>query len=305
MTANSEQRTANSERDDDRYIESWREREGLERLVRPEVHCYMTMQVYHGRILTYVRMRRVSFAARQKSSSKNIGRRRGTLDKQKQLELMKMMEAHQDKRGNETLENVGQAPLYGNDDQLDNERTKLFHEATLVTKSLYRTCIRCVKIIQQGNNNDERLFKLREDAQQASRATGNFLFEPSVDRENELKSRAMYYLALVKESFNQEVDCLTSNPWREENLTRFFYLLRTGEDKRKWVLKDYHFDDPYPDNFDEERLHELERKAWCLVNQTYQRKGWLSKTRGLVTENLKYDNDIDWGDDDSEKNKKY
>jgi hypothetical protein len=119
--------------------------------------------------------------------------------------------------------------------ELEKERIQLFQEAKAMTLSLYRTCIRCTKRIRHGNAYDEEQFQIREDEQKSNRIRSSpsksLSFEPPVDRDNELESRALYYLAFTKEAFGQEVDCLTKNKsslWREEDISRFIYLLKQG-----------------------------------------------------------------------------
>lgn len=73
--------------------------------------------------------------------------------------------------------------------------------------------------------------------------------------------------------------------WREEQIEQFTYLIRTGEEKRQWILNDYKFNDPYCDNnkgkqqhWPEElrtRVQEFEEKANVLVKEMYRRRGWI------------------------------
>eukprot|EP00558_Chaetoceros_sp_UNC1202_P005838 CAMPEP_0197256792 /NCGR_PEP_ID=MMETSP1429-20130617/76623_1 /TAXON_ID=49237 /ORGANISM="Chaetoceros sp., Strain UNC1202" /LENGTH=65 /DNA_ID=CAMNT_0042720461 /DNA_START=48 /DNA_END=241 /DNA_ORIENTATION=+ len=65
-----------------------------------------------------------------------------------------------------------------------------------MTKSLYRTCIRCIKLLRNGNRYDEDDFQTREEEQKKQlESSTSFTFEPPVDRDNELSSRAQYYMA--------------------------------------------------------------------------------------------------------------
>mmetsp|Transcript_1059 Transcript_1059/g.1288 ORF Transcript_1059/g.1288 Transcript_1059/m.1288 type:complete len:291 (-) Transcript_1059:42-914(-) len=201
--------------------------------------------------------------------------------------------------------------------EIENERNALFQEAGQMTRSLYRACIRCSKYMRLGNENDEANFLAREEEQKANRSsksmTVSFSFEPPVDRENELSSRASYYLAFTKESFGQEIDCLNNNPWREDNIERFLYLIRQGEEKRKWILNDYKFDDPYDQMFDDQKLKSFEERAWILLKKTYERNGWLFKS-DYPSENINdleqarsgdfiEDDDTDWDNDDDFEDK--
>jgi len=267
-----------------------------------------------------------SYGYRHQSSAKEINRRGRRMDAQKQSDLQAFLKAHeaagsettstqQDSESKKTIpiqsSNPNHNPKHKHDRCLESERTELFQEATYLTKSLYRSCLRSVSMLQRGNQHDENEFKNREEEQEASLANGKFSFEPSVDRENELYSRGMYYDAYCKESFSQEVDCLHSNPWREDNLSRFLYLMRKGEEKRKWILKDYKFDDPFADNFEEQRLKLFEEEAMELVNETYKIKGWAFQKDFQqggdedVSKNEDDDKDgIDWDEDDDEEDDK-
>jgi len=186
--------------------------------------------------------------------------------------------------------------------RISEERTTLFREAGILTKSLYRSSLRCVNFIREGNQHDLADFEAREEQQKTGRFkkdfTASFSFEPPVERENELSSRAMYYLAHAKESFHQEVDCLVADPWREEHLKRFIYLMRQGEEKRKWILEDYRFLDPYPHKWDEEQMQEWEGKAWKLIRETYALNGWLYQDDFTTDDEDYQDEGIDWDEDD-------
>jgi hypothetical protein len=90
--------------------------------------------------------------------------------------------------------------------------------------------------------------------------------------------------------------------WREEQITQFIYLMRSGEEKRRWIMADYEFDDTknnvltmIPPNENngggnyssegaiitcwslelEHRLVAFEKQATLLVKEMYRREGWL------------------------------
>mmetsp|Transcript_1342 Transcript_1342/g.2513 ORF Transcript_1342/g.2513 Transcript_1342/m.2513 type:complete len:373 (-) Transcript_1342:234-1352(-) len=76
--------------------------------------------------------------------------------------------------------------------------------------------------------------------------------------------------------------------WREEQIEQFVYLIKSGEEKRQWILSDYEFEDPFkPSNSDaaqswaqelEDRLHKFEVESNSLVREMYRRKGWMHST---------------------------
>jgi len=191
--------------------------------------------------------------------------------------------------------------------EIKKERKEIFQEAHLLTLSLYRTCLRCIRIMRPGNTHDDQEFRKREEGQLqdmeklgvgSSRSSGGtFSFEPPVDRENELTSRAFYYLAHVQESFGQEVDCLAKDPWMEDNIERFVHLMAKGEERRRWIMKEYKFKDPYIDSWDGPRLDRFEVRITDFVKKTYAQRGWLLKSD--MTDSV----DTTWIDDDDEIDK--
>ena len=162
-----------------------------------------------------------------------------------------------------------------------------------MTKSLYRTCLRSVEILRPGNGRDEADFAEREEAQLrmfddddddatstgGGKGTGTAgslsAFSPPVDRSNELESRAEYYAEWTRENFAQEMDCLATEPWREDDVARYLHFLRVGEERRRWVLKDYGFDDPFGDIFDPDRVDRFEKRATKFLEHSYGSRGWL------------------------------
>lgn len=163
------------------------------------------------------------------------------------------------------------------------ERDHLLSEAGVIVRSLYRTCLRSVRVIRPGNERDEADFEEREEKQKREMELdeidlsdgGSFSFAPPVDRENELQSRAAYYAEQIREGFGQEIDRLELNPWRENEVDHFVYLVRAGEDQRKYILKDYRFKDPYTDCSNEERLDTFKKRAEKLVSHEYEARGWV------------------------------
>jgi len=228
---------------------------------------------------------------------------------QKQEDLFSMLDSHQvaqeikspDSRLHETKSN-DESKDEIQVQRLQEDRVQLFKEAGMMTKALYRSCLRSVNLIRDGNQHDFADFEAREEEQKTDRLqksiSASFSFEPPVDRDNELSSRALYYLAYTKESFHQEVDCLVAEPWREDNLKRFLYLIKQGERKRKWVLEDYKFDDPHTNKWEEVKLEVWEAKAWKLIRETYDSNGWVYQDDFANNDEDYQDEGIDWDEDD-------
>lgn len=77
-------------------------------------------------------------------------------------------------------------------------REELRQEASFLTKSLYRICLRSVRLIRPGNEHDVQEFEQREkeriEEERGPRneedvRLGMFSMLPPVDREDELRSR--------------------------------------------------------------------------------------------------------------------
>ena len=120
--------------------------------------------------------------------------------------------------------------------------------AAPLTKSLYRTCLRSVKVIRWGNEWDEKEFERREEEyRQGGRSGGGGILSmaPPPDREDELRSRAEYYASYAREYFIQESDCLDNDPLKRRDIDRFLRYLKKGEKDRRWLLGDMMFPDPY------------------------------------------------------------
>lgn len=223
------------------------------------------------------------------------------------------MKAYQDSLSQKVLKRH-EAELQENQDQDETEqeamekqrirrqeRQELLLEAGAMSRSLFRTCLRCVKIMRQGNEHDEEDFQEREENQFQSMkdavASGTFSMASPVDRENELSSRAIYYHGHTRENFDGDSDCLKPDPWREENVDRYLDFLRSGEYKRKWIMNDYKFDDPYVDDFDSDRVDRWEVRARELLKETYDDNGWILPSELHSTEWKK----TKWEDDDDDQ----
>ena len=138
-------------------------------------------------------------------------------------------------------------------------RQHLSDEAAAMTKSLYRSCLRSIKLIRWGNAFDDKEFERREeDYLKPSGPGGTISMAPPPDKTDELRSRAEYYHSFAREYFTQESDCLDNDPWREKDTRRYLYYLRKGEKDRKWLLADMMFPDPYKASFDHDRVDRWE-----------------------------------------------
>ena len=98
-------------------------------------------------------------------------------------------------------------------------QTQLLEEASYLTKTLYRKCLKSIKSLARGNERDETDFSEREQSEQdqldelfssstAKDSSSNntnkrvSLMAPPVNRQNELSSRANYYHAFTREHFD-------------------------------------------------------------------------------------------------------
>ena len=236
-------------------------------------------------------------AARRRSAAAEARRSQAAEIAEKQEALRRHMERHSAGYGDDGAANVDASkdtkmqPLPRDADgsviskTMNDERDFLVAEASALTKSLYRTCLKSVEILRPGNDRDEEEFAEREEAQlkmfdddssEGSGTAGSLsAFSPPVDRANELESRAEYYAEWTRENFAQESDCLATEAWREEDVARYLHFLRIGEERRRWVLKDYGFDDPFADVFDPDRVDRFEKRATEFLEQTYGSRGWL------------------------------
>ena len=146
-------------------------------------------------------------------------------------------------------------------------------EASLLTKKLWKSSLKSVQAIALGNAVDEVRFSKLEKLQ---------LEKPTmlpVNRDDELKSRANYYYNYAREQIEQESDIFETLDWsltagykgdhvKEESssptsltkdqIHRYFYFLRKGEEQRLYILRKYKFEDPCPTSFDSSRVDALE-----------------------------------------------
>ena len=182
--------------------------------------------------------------------------------------------------------------------EFQNRTNELLSEAKSISLSFYRTCQRCVNLMRPGNTNDEKEFQRREEAQKSTQVSING-FQPAVNRNNELSSRANYYHDFIKENFVQESDCLNYYPLLEQHVQKYLYLLRKGDEGRQWILNDYKFNDPYANAFNADILNNWEDKAEELIKDVYTEKGWmLEKDLVSLNNNTVRNNDDDDDDDD-------
>ena len=166
-------------------------------------------------------------------------------------------------------------------DDLQRQCQEVLDEASALTRSLYRLCMRSVKLIRQGNHVDAADFKAREEKQledmfqvsKDERLSGIISMLPPVEPEAELHARSEYYAQYTSENFFAESDCLAAVAKPEEDdvlgvpepsqFARYFYHLRKGEEHRQWLLQDMKFADPF--TFDLERVQRLEDRVRDLT----------------------------------------
>lgn len=191
-------------------------------------------------------------------------------------------------------------------------KQELQNEAAFLTKSLYRTCLRSVRLIRPGNENDEAEFEERETKRKEEELSfssrgdnedvrmGMFSMLPPVDREDELRSRAEYYHQYARENLVQETDCLplrddSIGRLRADDVQRFVFLLKKGEKDRQWLLQDMQFSDPYQKNFPKDLTRQFEDKAMEYVG-----KSELVRRKVTGEDTIIWDEDLDDGDDDDD-----
>lgn len=166
-------------------------------------------------------------------------------------------------------------------DDLRRRNEQVLAEASALTRSLYRLCMRSAKLIRQGNEADATEFAAREEKQIRDmtevagdeRLSGVVSMLPPVEPQAELQARSEYYAQYTNENFFAESDGLkTSDDVGDDDVAaipdegmfaRYFYHLRKGEEHRKWLLEDMKFEDPY--QFDLERVDRLEARVRDLL----------------------------------------
>ena len=176
-------------------------------------------------------------------------------------------------------------------DDVQRLRNQVLDEAAALTRSLYRLCMRSVKLINQGNDADRAEFEAREQKQlndmmkvsQDERLSGIISMLPPVEPAAELDARSQYYAQYTAENFVSESDCLTvsddnDNVMRvpdQGQFVRYFYHLRKGEEHRQWLLQDMQFTDPY--RLDMDRVQRLESRVSDLM-QALDAYQWQQQT---------------------------
>lgn len=182
-------------------------------------------------------------------------------------------------------------------------------EAGFLTRSLYRTCLRSVRLIRPGNQRDEEEFQEREKRRMEEEESlgnpsnnddvrmGMFSMLPPVDRDDELRSRADYYHQYARENFAQELDVMPLHKGAVgelmgQDVEKFVFLLKKGEQDRKWLLQDMEFPDLYQSSFLKDRLDHFQEKAMDYVYKNQMTK------QGQTGQSLYYQQDV--ADDDAE-----
>ena len=144
-------------------------------------------------------------------------------------------------------------------------------DASFLTKKLWKSSLKSIQVIAVGNAADETRFTKLEEMQ---------LEKPNmlpVNRDDELRSRANYYYNSAREQIEQESDIFESvelspiaeytsdgdeesspSLFTKDQIQRYFYFLRRGEEQRQYILRKYKFEDPCPTSFDSSRVDALE-----------------------------------------------
>ena len=205
-------------------------------------------------------------------------------------------------------------------DDLERQRREILAEASALTRTLYRLCMRSVKLIERGNEADAAEFASREEKQLESfaavagdeRLSGVISMLPPVEPKAELKARAEYYAQYTNENFFAESDCLKTTTLvgggdkddtdnrsipDETMFARYFFHLRKGEEHRQWLLKDMEFDDPF--RFDLERVSRLEARVREL-HHTHAAHEWQRMDPQQQQELERMRHDLDTYDSDEE-----
>mmetsp|Transcript_19220 Transcript_19220/g.24746 ORF Transcript_19220/g.24746 Transcript_19220/m.24746 type:complete len:310 (+) Transcript_19220:162-1091(+) len=196
------------------------------------------------------------------------------------------------------------------DDAFKQERQEILFEAAYLTRSLYRVCLKSTRFILKGNEHDEQEFQKIEKRRMQSSSSNNdsaagaagggmnrdprlsmLSMVPPVNRPAELQARTEYYHQFTQENFIGELDCLLTDD--QGHYDRYFSFLKQGEVRRKWLLKDMKFQDPYSDIFDSKRIGQLEKR---VKNYLLRKDGSLQHNNN----NSMYDSDDDSEDDDAD-----
>lgn len=205
-----------------------------------------------------------------------------------------------------------------------DEEHLLRQEAKALTLKLYRACIRSIRHIRHGNEHDEAEFQRREQERlhmldtSTSRSSSSPMLSmlPPVDRDDELRSRAEYYLQYARDYFLQEAGCLDGGGQLfQQRVARYVYSLHRGEHQRKWLLQDMGFDDPFV-GVDEVQVELFQKNAQALTtkyNNTVTVASSISNSSSSSTSvqerDKKREEDDDdkyaWSDDEEEGNESH
>jgi hypothetical protein len=160
--------------------------------------------------------------------------------------------------------------IYGSEARQQAQQQEILDEASALTRSLYRLCLRSVRLLRRGNLHDEREFAAREEQQLQDMVTAGsspideryaISMLPPVAPQAELEARSDYYAQYSRENFFAESDALSSadQVLRTRHFDRYFFHLRRGEEHRVWLLEDMKFEDPRP--FDLPRVAAFEQRV--------------------------------------------
>jgi len=192
------------------------------------------------------------------------------------------------------------------DQHLRKEQTLLVQEAGKLSRSLYRTCVRSVRLIRHGNEHDEKEFEAMEERRiegfsGKSPRMGMLSMLPPVDREDELRSRAEYYLQYLRENFVQESDSLDFSVLGEQHWRRFLHHLRRGNEHRRWLLQDMKFEDKYEDSWSEDRITDFQARTMDYTRRVREMRN-STQPKHVLDKDAHADEDDDgfWSDDEEE-----
>lgn len=163
----------------------------------------------------------------------------------------------------------------------DEEKDFLIREARSITLSFWRTCVRCIRLLREVD---------------CDKPSHNSQFSMMMHDDEELQKRwrSDYYLDWASENIFQESDCLNGE-WSQQNVDRYLYFIRQGEQKRQWLLKEFKFEkDPY--SFPHDRLLTFEKRAYALLAETKQ-----ASEEGSSAPNTEAEEEEVWDEEFDEK----
>jgi len=163
------------------------------------------------------------------------------------------------------------------EDWLKKERLQILEEAGFLSRAFYRNCVRSVRSLRPGNEQDEADFTEREE-EDFDFKSFNMSMGP-VDRQNELQSRYHYYRSHLREHFMADSECLSRDPLKIYDIDIFLHHMRSGEQRRKYILNDYRFYDFYDSKVLTDRIERFEQRAANFMKLYYQANNWMMPSK--------------------------